>query len=91
MWIHIGIPPIKMAALHLEFEKHPEISYIDGTVREKHYISLSKDQNICSDYPEGNLGFQECCKHFFREALKQKANCTIPGSYSTNRTFNILC
>jgi hypothetical protein len=83
----MGMPPIKITALHFELEQHPEIASIDGTITEKHFISLSQDQNQCSDYPDGSVGFQECSKKFFRGALKGMANCTIPGSYSTNRNF----
>ncbi len=87
----MGIPPIKMTTLHLEIEQHPEIGSIDGTITEKHFISLSKDQNKCSDNLDGNKGFQECSKHFFREALHGVANCTIPGSYTTKRIHHSLC
>jgi len=86
----MGIPPIKMTSLYFEFARHPEIAYIDGSVTEKHFISLSQDGNHCSDDPDGNLGFQECSKNFFRDALISVSNRTIPGSYSTNRSFNNL-
>ncbi len=84
VWIPMATPPIKMTALHFEFEQHKEMGSIDGTITEKHFISLSKDQNKCSDYPDGNVGFQECSKNFFREALKDMANCSIPGNCTTN-------
>ncbi len=79
----MGVPPIKMTALLFEFRKHPDIGTIEGPITEKHFISLSQETNKCSDHPDGNLGFQDCSRNYFKNILQDTANCTIPGRYCT--------
>jgi hypothetical protein len=86
----MGVPPIKMTALLFEFRKHPDIGTIEGPITEKHFISLSQETNKCSDHPDGNLGFQDCSRNYFKNILQDTANCTIPGRYCACLFYSII-
>ena len=98
MLIEMGVPPIPLATLMMDWESQKNIYLYDIKVTERRTTAIDRKTNPCKLYNDQNgLSFNQCVKDFIGGYFKEHMKCFLPGihkivdhSLDSSETGNIM-
>ena len=75
---------INIPAIQLGIDKKTDIIAFELNINEKLTKLINQQSDHCKNYGQSsNVRFDNCCKKYIKDYLRQTTNCTIPGKQIT--------